>query len=185
VRNFARAVRTANAELLVEALNVIEEQYLWTAAMRAVAQSPCRSNEFRGRLLDLWLDSGDRVRNEVNDDLLLIRALRAMLPRYNGPAVKLYRGETFWNRRRRTYGIAWTTSAEVARDFANERARRGCRGGSVLIETLASPAAVICAPAFVNGRYGEREYLVDRRRLRSVTVLERFEQCSPFSRVIT
>jgi hypothetical protein len=31
----------------------------------------------------------------------------------------------------------------------------------------------------LDNRYGEQEYIVDRRRLRAVTMLERFEQCNP------
>ena len=31
----------------------------------------------------------------------------------------------------------------------------------------------------LDNRYGEQEYIVDWRRLRAVTVLERFEQCNP------
>jgi hypothetical protein len=51
-------------------------------------------------------------------------------------------------------------------------------GGSVLIQTLAPPDAIICAPYRLNNRYGENEYLVDRRRLDRVTVLLRFSQLS-------
>jgi hypothetical protein len=184
--DFVKAVRAGNAELLVQALDEIDRRYQWNEAIKAVAGSPRGApHTFRERLLLLWLANGDSIRGAVSDDLLLIKALRAMLPVYTGPAVKLYRGETFWNRRRRTYGIAWRATAEIARDFAADPIHRTTKGGTVLIETVAPANAIICAPAHVNNRYGEQEYLVDRRRLRSVKVIERFAECSPFSTPIT
>jgi hypothetical protein len=60
---------------------------LWSAAMRAVAKSPATSDEFRERLLGMWIRSGDHVREEVGNDLVLIDGLWAMLPRYTGPAL--------------------------------------------------------------------------------------------------
>lgn len=185
VRNFAEAVRTANGELLVKAIDVIDQQYVWPAAMRAVSKTSCRSTDFRRRLLRLWLSSGDHIRDETGNDLVITKALIAMLPRYKGRAIKLYRGETFSKHKRRTYGIAWTASVVVARHFASEQLRRAAMGGSVLIETLAPPEAIICAPALIDASYGEREYLIDRRQLRSVTVVEQFAQCSPFGEPIT
>jgi hypothetical protein len=51
-------------------------------------------------------------------------------------------------------------------------------GGSVLLETLAPAEAIICAPALLDDRYGEKEYIVDRRRLTFVNVIDRFPQLS-------
>jgi hypothetical protein len=68
--------------------------------------------------------------------------------------------------------------------------------GSVLLETLAPPAAIICAVDYpepltqiemeklkrehpnveINGLHEEREYVVDRRHLNAVIVLRRFAQ---------
>ena len=175
VREFADAVRASDGKRTARAFSVVEELGQWTAAMRAVAVLPPPTNDFRRRFLGVWLSVGDSLRNNVEDDLVLIDALRVLLPPYKGSALKLYRGETGWNRRRRTYGLAWSTSKEVARQFAEGSARTSV-GGSVLIETLAPAKAIICAPAEVDDRYGELEVLVDRKRLRAVNVLERFEQ---------
>ena len=50
------------------------------------------------------------------------------------------------------------------------------RGGSVLLETYAPADVIICAPALLDDRYAEEEYIIDRRRLRAVRVIERFSQ---------
>jgi hypothetical protein len=82
-----------------------------------------------------------------SDDLFLITALRSLLPHYIGLApLTLYRGDSLWNRRRRTYGLAWTTELEVARAAA--------RAG-VSAKTTASGQAIISAPAHGEDRYGE------------------------------
>ena len=48
---------------------------------------------------------------------------------------------------------------------------RTCEGGSILLETMAPPEAIICAPAMFGDRYAEQEYVVDRRRLTGVKVV--------------
>jgi hypothetical protein len=122
-------------------------------------------------MLDEWCRNGEHIRNEVGDDKVLMTALRILLPSYSGPGLTLYRGDNAWNRRKRTYGLSWSTERNTARDYA-----RSCTGGSVLLCTEAPPDAIISAPAFLNNGHGDDEYLVDRRLLLRVTVLERFTE---------
>jgi hypothetical protein len=75
----------------------------------------------------------------------------------------------------RTYGFSWTAKEKIARDFSN-RFCRASEGGSALSRTVAPMEAIICAPALIDNRYAEQEYLVDRRRLGAVEVLERYPQ---------
>jgi hypothetical protein len=83
----------------------------------------------------------------------------------------LFRGDSMYNRRRRTCGLAWTESIEVARQYAEQGFCRTCEGGSILLETTAPPEAIICATAMFGDRYAEQEYVVDRRRLTGVKVV--------------
>jgi hypothetical protein len=126
----------------------------------------------------VWVEHGDHIRSEVDDDLVLNKALWSLLPRYIGPApLTLYRGEALGNRSRRTYGQAWTTDVEVARNVALGTFR-SFEGGSVLLKTTASGQAIISAPAHGEDRYREQEYLVDRQRLGCVEFVERSTQVS-------
>jgi len=180
IRDFVRAIQAEDRDLLRHSIRIIDERvyFGWRRAMRAIRKHPCQSEEFRKVLLnDLWLCSGEHIRNETNDDLVLIDALRAMLPRYTGPALTLYRGDGAANRRRRTYGLSWSVSIDTARSFARDTWQT-TQGGSVLLEAHAPTDAIICAPALVNDGYGEEEYIVDRRRLGAVRVIERFPQRS-------
>ncbi|MFZ0848223.1 MAG: hypothetical protein WAO08_03330 [Hyphomicrobiaceae bacterium] len=103
-------------------------------------------------LLWNWLQWGDRLRGEVSNG-------RVLLPKYRGPAMTLFRGETMWNRRHRTYGMSWSTDVEVASRFTNGR-HRTCQGGSVVLKTRAPAEAIICASKLVDNRFEVHEILV-------------------------
>ena len=80
VCDFVEAVCTGNAELLKKCVEAREENFQWRAAMEAVAKSSGAPNHFREGLLGLWVCSGDHIRGEVENDLVLADGLRAMLP---------------------------------------------------------------------------------------------------------
>src|ERR1700730_10287262 len=134
------------------------------------------SDEFRRVFLQIYLQSGDHIRQEVVDDLALVDGLRRLLPVLHGPARTLYRGDSARNRRRRTYGAAWSASMDVALSYAATGVWRTSDGGSVLLEAFAPREAIVCAPGLLHDRYGEQEYVVDRRLLTTITVIERFSQ---------
>jgi hypothetical protein len=176
---FVDATRRGDRVALADLIGQIDYAYDgWKRVFQRLARLERIKPDMRDAWLTIYIHSGEHIRCEVGDDLLLIRALRVLLPPYRGRAVTLYRGGSFYNRCRRTYGLSWTRECEVAEGFANGDWRR-CVGGSVLLQTLAPPDAIICAPHRLNNRYGEDEYLVDRRRLGLVTVLRRFAQEQP------
>jgi hypothetical protein len=86
----------------------------------------------------------------VGDDLLTIDSLRKLMPPYRGPAFRLFRGDSLLNRRRRTSGLAWSTSRDTARKHAHENKHGMARGGSVLLETLAPAEAIITTSHLLN-----------------------------------
>ena len=96
----------------------------------------------------------DSLRSQVCNDLILIPGLRALLPPYEGQSVRLYRGDSARNRKRRTYGLSWSTDQAVAESFT----RRICQyaaGGSVLLETVGPPTAIICCIHELDNGYAE------------------------------
>lgn len=179
VRDFVEGARAGDECRVARAFEAFEEERVlhgWKKGMRAIAKVDDVPIEFRERFLrGPWLVKGDHIRQEVLNDRILLDALRSLLPHYRGPARTLFRGDSMYNRQRRTYGPSWTESIEVARQYA-EGTWRTFKGGSVLLETRAPPEAVICAPAMFDDRYAEREYIVDRRRLSAVKVVQRFSQ---------
>jgi hypothetical protein len=177
-REFAQAVEAGDAERLVASIEALDNCGGWRSALRQCARLRAIQEDMKSRLLELWRFSGDHIRLEVGDDRILIQALRAMLPPYDGPDLTLYRGDSAWNRRRRTYGLSWSGSREVADSFAAGALWRSCRGGSVLLQAQVPAEAVISAPALLANGHGEDEYLVDRRHLSQVTVVKRYAEDS-------
>jgi len=172
-----QAIRTANRELFGHGLAAVDSSFIWRRALLRVTRRAAVPDEIRQYFLECWLRYGDHIRQEVGDDHLLIRSLRVLLPPYTGPAVLLYRGESWTNRRRRTYGPYWSANREVGEAYAATGHIRTSHGGSVLLRTLAPPAAIICAPLLeCEDRYAEQEYIVDRSRLNGVEVLQHYSQ---------
>jgi len=194
--SFVRACRTGDVAALYAAVNLINETTVggWTVAMRAVArQVQTVSPEIQQAFLAVWIES-KVLRLYVSDDLALCAAARVLLPSYQGPGVRMFRGASAGERRQRIYGLSWTANVAVAEKFARER--QVWRGGSVLLETLAPPEAIICAVDYpepftqdeierlrseypniqITDFYEEREYVVDRRHLNDITVVRRYAQ---------
>jgi hypothetical protein len=111
--------KASDFESFVLALSEVDSLFIHRAAFLKLARMNPPSAKFCRFFRDrVWLRFGDHLRQEVGDDLLFCDVLRVLMPPYRGPALRLYRGETVWNRRQRTYGMSWTTSSEVADSFA-------------------------------------------------------------------
>jgi hypothetical protein len=175
---FTCALQAGNVEEFFESFIKLEEGFAHGSrlALRKVSKLGEVHPKIKEAFLQLWINSGDHLRQEVNDDLVMIRALRVLLPRYDGPAQTLYRGETAYNRKRRTYGLSWSSKLDVADHYGKSGLCRSSVGGSVVLEVQANPDAIICAPFHHDNRYGEDEYLVDRRKLAGVKVLRHYPQ---------
>lgn len=134
----------------------------------------------RKRFARIWFDCGEHLRTEVGDDRVLVDGLRALMPPYRGRRpVVLYRGDSFWNRRRRTYGLCWSRARTIAEQHAQHQRKR-YKDGSVLLQTTAPPEAIVCSLIHYTDSI-EQEFLIDRRLLGPVKLLERWEAISPES----
>lgn len=176
VMQFIRAIEGDDWNAVAGMLENLDTSGLWKPVMRKIATLPHVTPGMRRAWRSLWRHSGDHIRGEVGDDLLLIAALGKLLPPYRGPALRLYRGELSDNRRRGTYGLSWSLSIEVADGFATSPVRRQADGGTVLLRAVVQPEAIICMIPKTDDIYGEAECLVDRRLLTRVEVLRRYTQ---------
>ncbi|WP_050898697.1 hypothetical protein [Nitrospirillum viridazoti] len=174
---YADAARAGDIRRLQQAAIEVDGHGAWRLAFQRCARLQVVPDITRVHFLEQWVTRGDDLRDRVNDDSLLLGGLRVLLPRYAGPPVTLYRGDRAFNRRRRSYGMSWSTARDVAEGFARGEHQTSV-GGSVLLETFAPPDAIICSPAMLGDDMEEAEYLVDRRRLTGVRVIERFPQRS-------
>jgi len=173
--DFIACIKSENAQGLPPCLEKLRKHEAFLLGFRAAARLENVSETVRMAFLGIWEVHGDALRGEIRQDVTLIDGLWRLLPSYSGPQMTLFRGESARNRRYRTYGLSWTADKDVAEDFAEYAARHEV-GGGVLLRCVAPATAIISAPAIQGDRYGEQEYLVDRRRLTSIDVLERFSQ---------
>lgn len=182
VRDFVRGAAEADLRMMLGTFETLAygdwDGGGWKHAMRAVSRLGSVPEATKSFFLQVFMDKGDSIRQEC-DDLALLSGLRVLLPRYEGTGMQLYRGDSFLNRKHRTYGASWSSDIEVAQGFADGWFHQCSKGGSVLLEAYAPPEAIICAPHLIDDRYGEQEYVVDRRYLKRVAVLERFPEKKP------
>jgi hypothetical protein len=172
---FCSAIARGDRAGCLDAIGQCEALGTLSRAFRAASKQPRPSADMQAFFLAFWKISGDSVRQGIGNDIVLINALRCLLPPYEGPPMMLFRGDSLWNRRRRTYGVSWTAERAVAEAFANGLWRT-CEGGSVVVQTEAPASAILARIPDGEDSYGEAEYLVDRRRLADVRVIERLSQ---------
>jgi len=120
-----------------------------------------------------WIVEGFRIRRNMATDEPLLDALVNMLPGYTGPAVELFRGEQVINRAARTYGPSWTAERRVAQMYGADINCCPVLGG-LLLRTVASAIAILAAPNNHSRFLGEYEYVVDRRKLSEIQMIEKY-----------
>lgn len=134
------------------------------------------SDAFKNEFLAFWKEHGDAVRLAHPH---LLSELHKFLPAYRGGQMRLYRGDTFKNYKRRVYGASWSASREVAMDFAIEHAT-WFEDGGVLLETVAPADAIVCALCQFDDEFNEAEYVVNPLHLRDVRAVQRFSYYAAF-----
>jgi hypothetical protein len=176
VARLLQALSFDNWQAVQAAIADIESAGLWRSALleiQRLAKPP--HAVIRSAFLTEWLTRGHRIREQVADDELLLDTLHLLLPAYDGSDLILYRGESTARWERRACGSAWTTDKEVACMFGSGLNAMH-PGGGVLLSTDAPARAIIAGPDQHSLYLGEHEYVVDRRMLGKITMLERFPQ---------
>jgi hypothetical protein len=177
VRDVVRAVLTDDLQLLYSAFERLHQYLLWPDAMRALRQagayaSPRMQREF----LAIYLEHGIGVHRQLLSDGDAVGALRLLVPPYSGPSMQLYRGDAAWTYRNRTYGLNWTPDRDAATSHAHTWQLHP--GGGILLQADAPSQAIISAPFLLEDApvlaKAEAQYIVDRRRLRNVRVIQEF-----------
>ena len=176
VATFVTGVGLGDLKQAEEGFRLVCDRFQFSAAWKAIARLPEAAPSIRDWFLEHWIEHGDGLRTESRD-LELLSALAVLLPPYQGPAMQLFRGDGFINRRRRTYGMSWSSERVVADAFARSRANL-YQEGSVLITAEVPANAIVCAVPVPNDHYKECEYIVDRRRLETVQVEARYHPIS-------
>jgi hypothetical protein len=183
-RLFADAVKAGDVDRLYEGADAITDECdAWLPAMRMVAKLPPAPPAIREAFLRMWIESkGLGLR--TGDRRSLANGLRVLLPcDYQGPPLRLWRGTTAGERRRRLYGFSWTTDLDIARRFADPHTEQlrallergvpmdAALSSGIVLETTAPPDAIMLVRE-AEGYYDESEVVVDPFRLGAVRVAE-------------
>jgi hypothetical protein len=178
VEAFVASAQQGDVRQFYESFELMNHAVTWKPAFRALVRSGDVHDSIKRAFVEAWLNYGAHIRQEVADDLTLVRALRLLLPSYHGRGMTLFRGESWRNRCHRTYGCSWSANQSTARAHALGF-WRSSPGGSVLLTARVPQNAIVFAPALGDDQYAEQEYIVDRLLLRDVRVVERFSQAGP------
>ena len=135
----------------------------WRRLFADLIACPPRDTDISARFHEQWHVSHFNIRELVDDDDLVMDALWKWLPRYDGPAMLLYRGENIDRLDAGRIGTAWSNKEETAEMFA--RGWNAVGGGGVVLRTMAPAEAIIARPSAHSLYLGEAEFTVDWRKL--------------------
>ena len=139
-------------------------------AIALTASTP--TNEVASAFSVFWIEQGHRIREQIEDDKLLVRLLRLMLPAYAGPDVEIFRGENKQRWELAKVGFAWSPNIEIGRLFAE--GLNSVKTGGVLLKAVATPVAIISGPVAHSNYLGECQFTVDPSLLDDISVVQYF-----------
>lgn len=166
----------ASLAIFAEALERRSHQFFYNCDWRELVSELCHSagtDHQREAFATEWVTHGAAIREQTQDDRLLVRVLRRWLPPYRGDGLILYRGESIDRATKNQYGLCWTPSVDVATMFASGLNAVRPSGG-VLLRAYASRDSVISGPGRHSTYLQESEHTVDPAKLTSIEVVERF-----------
>lgn len=166
------SMRGGQKEDLRRAFETMRSVKSYRRLIRHAAKSLGASKEFRERFHTAWTVEGFRWRDALDDDALLARALRSMLPRYEGETLTLFRGEQAARYDAGRLGFNWTPKREVAEMFASGLCSL-YEGGGVLLKANVPSTAIIASPGSHSIYLSEDEFVVDPVLLTDVIELVR------------
>jgi hypothetical protein len=187
------AVQNGNVESFYN--NLTADMMPWEMTLRRLAKLQNVPVDFQKAFQSAWIET-KHIPLKVQSHSVLCAALRVMFPPYTGPAIRLFRGASCNEVRGRRYSLSWTDDRATAERFA--RGYSQVPHGGVILETIAPPTAIIAQMEYpepwtnaereeilrehpnvtFNEYHDEREFLVDRRGLGTVTVVQRFTGAS-------
>lgn len=169
------SLRGGPADDLRRAFDTMRSVKSYRRLIKHAAKANGASRAFTERFHTAWTVNGFRWREALSDDALLSRALRSILPAYDGGDLVLFRGEQATRFDAGRLGFNWTAKRDVAEMFASGLC---CtyEGGGVLLTAQVSSAAIIAPPSSHSQYLGEDEYVVEPGFLTGAVELVRHPQ---------
>lgn len=145
----------------------------WETKAQHLVAAPRQDLQYQQKFHAYWTYQGRRIREQINDDRLLIAMLRTVLPRYSGPDLTLYRGENLDRWKDSRVGVCWSSSIETARMFGS--GLNATKSGGLLLKSDVPRNKILSGPSEHSQYLDESEFTVDTSLLiRSTTVVESY-----------
>jgi hypothetical protein len=96
---------------MLDKFRIITDQGNWHNEAKDLLEKKDFPPEFIEDFNTYWIEGGHRIREQLKDDAMLTKLLRAILPAYSGDKLNLYRGENIdrWEQ----YSIGYTGQAQL------------------------------------------------------------------------
>jgi hypothetical protein len=162
--------------MTLEDFREITKKEAWRSRAHLLLNEPKRRIEITEQFGTYWIEGGHHIREQIADDVILVRLLRHMLPPYEGSAVTLFRGESQERWGAGQFGLAWTTKIDVAKMFGI--GPNSVPSGGVLLQGDFKPIAIIAGPNAHSRYLGEEQYTIDPFYVENIVAVEEFPPCS-------
>ncbi|MDX9672275.1 MULTISPECIES: hypothetical protein [unclassified Pseudomonas] len=145
----------------------------WSYFITRLLDGVMVSDEAKNQFHSVWIELGRRIRDQVGDDKTLAMMLGALLPKYRGETIRLYRGENSERYEAGRVGFCWTPRVDKAEMFG--RGLNAYHGdGGILLTVIADQSSILAGPNADSIHLGEHEHTVDPFSLRNIEVLNTF-----------
>lgn len=164
-----------NRDRLISAREVYSACSWRQACIDLITDAPATVNQDSAHAC--FTEFGHRVREKLEDDRLLVSALRQLLPTFvgvgAGQGLVLYRGENLDRYHDGRVGLCWSPTRTVAEMFGRGLNAMAGQGGC-LLQAYAPSHAIIAGPNSHSRWLGEEEYLVDPRLAENIELVVRY-----------
>ena len=154
--------------------NTVTKESKWQSEASNLLCCDNLTDDYYEKFHTEWTVSGHRIREQIGNDLFLIKLLRHVLPSYEGASQHLYRGENIERWNAKSIGLCWSSAEETAAMFG--RGLNSTPTGGVLLKCNCKPEWIIAGPSKHSRYLGEEEYTIDTGLIKNVVVLKQYKE---------
>ncbi|ATM98000.1 Uncharacterised protein [Yersinia frederiksenii] len=151
-------------------LEEIHDQGNWIQFIKFVKAQDSISLELQEAFHLMWIERGHFIRNKIGNDEKLLELISVMLPKYNGEAITVYRGENETRFNDGMIGFCWTTSKDVAKKFGC--GLNACQARGLLLQANAPASAILAGIHWHSIYLGEYEVTANPAMLEDIQIIE-------------
>lgn len=150
-----------------------ERKGKWSYFITRLLDGVMVTDEAKNQFHSMWIELGRRIRNQVGDDKTLALMLSALLPKYRGETIRLYRGENAERYVAGRIGFCWTPRVDKAEMFGS--GLNACHGdGGILLAIIADRSSIIAGPNAHSIHLDEHEHTVDPFSISDIEILKTY-----------